>query len=115
MYGCSDGKYTRPDPIDISNPTRRASTRFSSTASVGQSSNLTTESPWRPKRSNLSNVYIPKNRSEEIVLSLILSEYIAGKDAVLSQVHNFCRFTCKRRKELGDHDLVSIAGTEIFA
>lgn len=84
LHSCSDGKWTRPDPIDIT-PSRRPSTRY--TGSSVQSH--VSESPWRPKRGTQAGFYCPRNKYEELILILILSEYIASKDAVLSQEPKF--------------------------
>ena len=85
LHSCSDGKYSKPDPLEFgtssSNRRTAASARFTTS---------TNESPaWRPKRANVANVFTPKNRYEEVVLALMLSEYIARKDAVLSQDPKF--------------------------
>lgn len=88
LHSCSDGKYTKPDPnAEIANALTSGSFRRSGTSSrfTGPSG----ESPWRPKRSSNTGVFIPKNRYEEIILTLVLSEYIASKDAVLSQDPKF--------------------------
>jgi hypothetical protein len=86
LHSSTDGKYTKPDPIEPNSTAigrRGGSARFTATAST------TGESPWRPKRANVSGVFVPKNRYEEVVLALILSEHIASKDAVLSQEPKF--------------------------
>ena len=77
----SDAKYAKPDILEMSSA---SSSRRSATQT-----RLSSESPWRPKRANLTGVFIPKNRYEEMLLVLMLSECIARKDAVLSQDPKF--------------------------
>ena len=89
LHSCSDGKYSKPDPLEFG--TSSASNRRTAAASARFSTSVTNEnSPaWRPKRANVANVFTPKNRYEEVVLALMLSEYIARKNAVLSQDPKF--------------------------
>ena len=85
LHSCSDGKYSKPDPLEFSfavNSNRR-------TTNTSRFSTNENSPAWRPKRATVSNVFTPKNRYEEVVLSLMLSEYIARKDAVLSQDPKF--------------------------
>lgn len=46
-------------------------------------------SPWKPKIYSGHNLFIPKNEWEEIILLLLISEAMAGRDAVLSQSPEF--------------------------
>ena len=89
--------FPKADPVEFS---RRSGSRMS------------TESPWRPKRANLNNVYAPKNRYEEIIMVLMLSEYIARKDAVLSQDP---KFASERRRTYENanmtYDLIALSLT----
>ena len=54
LHSNSDAKYAKPDVLEMTSVT---SSRRSTT-----NSRLSSESPWRPKRANLSGVFTPKNR-----------------------------------------------------
>lgn len=47
------------------------------------------DSPWKPKKYMGPNIFIPKNRYEETILLLLISEAMAVRDAVLSQSPEF--------------------------
>ena len=103
LHSCSDGKYTKPDPLEFSAATSNRRSVTGSTTASARFSSTNNESPaWRPKRANVSNVFTPKNRYEEVVLALMLSEYIARKDAVLSQDP---KFSSERKRA---HEAVSL-------
>ena len=63
LHSGSDGKYSKPDPLELAISRR------------GGSGGRASESPWRPKKANLTNVFTPKNRYEEIILTLMVSTY----------------------------------------
>ncbi|XP_073996401.1 tetratricopeptide repeat domain 7 [Rhodnius prolixus] len=46
-------------------------------------------SPWKPRMYTGHNLFIPKNEYEEIILLLLISEAMAGREAVLSQSPEF--------------------------
>ncbi|XP_076296118.1 LOW QUALITY PROTEIN: tetratricopeptide repeat domain 7 [Lasioglossum baleicum] len=48
-----------------------------------------TESPWKPKRYQSPNMFVPRNEYEETILLLLISEAMAVRDAVLSQSPEF--------------------------
>lgn len=47
------------------------------------------DSPWKPKKYMGPNIFIPRNRYEETILLLLISEAMAVRDAVLSQSPEF--------------------------
>ena len=51
--------------------------------------NAVVESPWKPKKYFGPNLFVPKNKHEEIILLLLISEAMAVRDAVLSQSSEF--------------------------
>lgn len=56
----------------------------------GRNRNQTvTDSPWKPKKYSGPNIFVPKNKYEEIILLLLISEAMAVRDAVLSQFPEF--------------------------
>ena len=92
ISNCSNTKYVRPD-LDAITQTKRSNrhntyrepqaTYGSGNIGSGSSSN---DNPWKPLRQSIGrDVFIPKNKYEELVLILLLAEYIANKEAVLSQ------------------------------
>ena len=91
VSNCSNTKYVRPD-LDAIPQTKRSNRHTFNrdhqsygSGSIG-SGNSSNENPWKPLRQALGrDVYIPKNKYEELVLILLLSEYIANKEAILSQ------------------------------
>ena len=95
----SDAKYAKPDILEMSSA---SSSRRSATQT-----RLSSESPWRPKRANLTGVFIPKNRYEEMLLVLMLSECIARKDAVLSQDPKFVSEREKTYKNATMYELLT--------
>ncbi|XP_014284960.1 tetratricopeptide repeat protein 7B isoform X1 [Halyomorpha halys] len=46
-------------------------------------------SPWKPRVYSGHNLFIPRNECEEIILLLLISEAMAGREAVLSQSPEF--------------------------
>ena len=92
ISNCSSTKYVRPD-LDAISQTKRSNRHtfhrdHSGThgcGNVGIGSSVS-ENPWKPLRQSVGrDVYIPKNKYEELVLIMLLSEYIANKEAILSQ------------------------------
>lgn len=92
ISNCSNTKYIRPD-LDAMTQNKRSSkhnfTREHQSTygggSVGSAS-APNDNPWKPLRQSIGrDVYIPKNKYEELVLIMLLSEYIANKEAILSQ------------------------------
>ena len=91
ISNCSNTKYIRPD-LDAMTQTKRSKHNFSREhqatyggGSVGSGS-APNDNPWKPLRQSIGrDVYIPKNKYEELVLIMLLSEYIANKEAILSQ------------------------------
>ncbi|KAK3872535.1 hypothetical protein Pcinc_022393 [Petrolisthes cinctipes] len=54
------------------------------------SSNLKSgESPWKPQNYSGTNLFVPRNINEEIILLLLISEAMAVREAVLSQSPEF--------------------------
>lgn len=47
------------------------------------------ESPWKPKKYQGPNLFVPRNENEEIILLLLISEAMAAREAVLSQSPEF--------------------------
>ena len=47
------------------------------------------DSPWKPKKYMGPNIFIPRNKYEETILLLLISEAMAVRDAVLSQSQEF--------------------------
>ena len=70
ISNCSTAKYQRPD-LDV--PTTKRTTKAAA------------ENTWKPMKHSGSNLFTPRNKYEELVLILLLSENIANKGAVLSQ------------------------------
>lgn len=62
-----------------------------------------TASPWKPKKYNGLNLFIPKNEYEEIILLLLISEAMAVREAVLSQSPEF---KDARKKALSNATLI---------
>ncbi|RXG69514.1 Tetratricopeptide repeat protein 7B [Armadillidium vulgare] len=77
LRGCSDNSYFLPSK--------------SSTGERNKSlSNLkAVESPWKPRKYTGSNLFVPTNVNEEIILLLLISEAMAIREAVLSQYPEF--------------------------
>ncbi|KAK8402737.1 hypothetical protein O3P69_000821 [Scylla paramamosain] len=73
LRGCSEHAYKAP--------TEEKSKSSSSIKSV--------ESPWKPLNYSGTNLFIPKNINEEIILLLLISEAMAVREAVLSQSPEF--------------------------
>ncbi|KAK4294849.1 hypothetical protein Pmani_032558 [Petrolisthes manimaculis] len=47
------------------------------------------ESPWKPQNYSGTNLFVPRNINEEIILLLLISEAMAVREAVLSQSPEF--------------------------
>ena len=61
-----------------------------------------------------SNLYTPRNKHEEVVLLLTLSEYMARKEAILSQAPEFFGMrSTKFRDAIIAYDLTAIALSRI--
>ena len=91
ISNCSTTKYVRPD-LDAMSQTKRSNrhtfnkdhaAKYGCGNVSGSSEN---DNPWKPLRQSVGrDMYVPKNKYEELVLILLLSEYIANKEAILSQ------------------------------
>lgn len=89
ISNCSSVKYVRPDldVVSSAGPKRASRNAYSSTV-VANSSGFGAEStnnPWKPVKHCGVNLFTPRNKYEELILVLLLSEFIANKEAVLSQ------------------------------
>uniref|UniRef100_A0A0K8TA39 Tetratricopeptide repeat protein 7 N-terminal domain-containing protein n=2 Tax=Lygus hesperus TaxID=30085 RepID=A0A0K8TA39_LYGHE len=49
----------------------------------------TSASPWKPQTYSGPNLFMPRNECEEIILLLLISDAMAGREAVLSQSPEF--------------------------
>ena len=95
----SDVKYTRPE-TDLSPKHHHRPSMLSSVS----------DSPWKPRRHAGPNLYTPKNKEEEVVLLLMLSEYMARKEAILSQAPEFFGMrSTKFRDAIIAYDLTAVA------
>ncbi|XP_066988566.1 tetratricopeptide repeat protein 7B isoform X9 [Macrobrachium rosenbergii] len=74
LRGCSEHAYKAPNQDEKS--------RSSSSLKVG-------ESPWKPQKYSGTNLFVPRNINEEIILLLLISEAMAVREAVLSQSPEF--------------------------
>ncbi|XP_037776218.1 tetratricopeptide repeat protein 7B-like isoform X3 [Penaeus monodon] len=74
LRGCSEHAYKAPNQDERS--------RSSSSLKSG-------ESPWKPQKYTGTNLFVPKNINEEIILLLLISEAMAVREAVLSQSPEF--------------------------
>ncbi|XP_064098272.1 tetratricopeptide repeat protein 7B-like isoform X2 [Macrobrachium nipponense] len=74
LRGCSEHAYRAPNQDEKS--------RSSSSLKVG-------ESPWKPQKYSGTNLFVPRNINEEIILLLLISEAMAVREAVLSQSPEF--------------------------
>ena len=90
ISNCSSTKYVRAD-LDAISQTKRSNRHtfnkeHSATYGCATSGSAGNDNPWKPLRQSVGrDVYVPKNKYEELVLILLLSEYIANKEAILSQ------------------------------
>ena len=73
LRGISDRAYDKLDAILVSEQKK---------SSIGGRSLV---SPWKPRRQVGSNLFVPKDISEEILLLLLISEALAVRQAVLTQ------------------------------
>ncbi|MPC20625.1 Tetratricopeptide repeat protein 7B [Portunus trituberculatus] len=73
LRGCSEHAYKAPT---------EEKSKSSSSIKSG-------ESPWKPLNYSGTNLFIPKNINEEIILLLLISEAMAVREAVLSQSPEF--------------------------
>ncbi|KAK7066570.1 Tetratricopeptide repeat protein 7B [Halocaridina rubra] len=74
LRGCSEHSYSAPNKDEKS--------RSSSSLKAA-------ESPWKPQKYTGTNLFVPKNINEEIILLLLISEAMAVREAVLSQSPEF--------------------------
>jgi tetratricopeptide (TPR) repeat protein len=104
MHGISDVKYTRPEQdASPKRPTLPPLHRGNATIS-------TLDSPWKPRKHGGSNLFTPRNKHEEVILLLTLSEYMARKEAILSQAPEFFGMrSTKFRDAIISYDLTAIA------
>ncbi|XP_037079531.1 tetratricopeptide repeat protein 7B-like [Pollicipes pollicipes] len=73
LRGVSDKAYEKLEAILVSDQKK---------SSIGGRSVV---SPWKPRRQVGSNLFVPKDINEEIVLLLLISEALAVREAVLTQ------------------------------
>ncbi|XP_071524615.1 tetratricopeptide repeat protein 7B isoform X2 [Panulirus ornatus] len=79
LRGCSEHAYKAPYQGMRSLDER---SRSNSSLKMG-------ESPWKPQHYSGTNLFVPKNINEEIILLLLISEAMAVREAVLSQSPEF--------------------------
>ncbi|XP_064098273.1 tetratricopeptide repeat protein 7B-like isoform X3 [Macrobrachium nipponense] len=79
LRGCSEHAYRAPNQGMKSLDEK---SRSSSSLKVG-------ESPWKPQKYSGTNLFVPRNINEEIILLLLISEAMAVREAVLSQSPEF--------------------------
>ncbi|XP_066988556.1 tetratricopeptide repeat protein 7B isoform X3 [Macrobrachium rosenbergii] len=79
LRGCSEHAYKAPNQGMKSLDEK---SRSSSSLKVG-------ESPWKPQKYSGTNLFVPRNINEEIILLLLISEAMAVREAVLSQSPEF--------------------------
>ncbi|KAK8722292.1 hypothetical protein OTU49_012355 [Cherax quadricarinatus] len=78
LRGCSEHAYKVPSQG------MRAIEKSRSSSSLKSG-----ENPWKPQHYSGTNLFIPKNINEEIILLLLISEAMAVREAVLSQSPEF--------------------------
>lgn len=106
LHRMSDVKYVKPG--NDSSPKRAMGALNSK---LGPTS---TDSPWKPRKHAGNNLYTPKNKHEETLLLLLLSENMARKDAILSQAPEFFEMrSTKFRDAIIAYDLTAIALSRI--
>lgn len=109
LHGISDTKYTKPEQETSPKrgPLHRASAGGGGVV-AGPLSGV--DSPWKPRKHGGSNLYTPRNRHEEVVLLLTMAEYMARKEAILSQAPEFFGMrSTKFRDAIISYDLTAIA------
>ncbi|XP_042866730.1 tetratricopeptide repeat protein 7B-like isoform X3 [Penaeus japonicus] len=79
LRGCSEHAYKAPNQ-----GMRKLDERSRSSSSLKSG-----ESPWKPQKYTGTNLFVPKNINEEIILLLLISEAMAVREAVLSQSPEF--------------------------
>lgn len=79
LRGCSEHAYKVP-----SQGMRAIEEKSRSSSSLKSG-----ENPWKPQHYSGTNLFIPKNINEEIILLLLISEAMAVREAVLSQSPEF--------------------------
>ncbi|XP_069174241.1 tetratricopeptide repeat protein 7B isoform X1 [Procambarus clarkii] len=79
LRGCSEHAYKAPNQ----------GIRSIEEKSRSSSSLKSGESPWKPQHYSGTNLFVPKNINEEIILLLLISEAMAVREAVLSQSPEF--------------------------
>ena len=106
LRGISDVAYVKPNPLEDNIVGKRsvpAPTR-----------NVSTDSPWKPRKHAGNNLYSPRTKNEEIILLLLLSENNARKEAILSQAPEFFGMrSTKFRDAIITYDLMTIALSRI--
>ena len=116
LHGISDVKYTKPEqetsPKRQQRPASAAAAAASSSAAAAA---VPADSPWKPRRhgghhGNTAHLFTPRNKHEEVLLLLTLSEYMARKEAILSQAPEFFGMrSTKFRDAIISYDLTAIA------
>ncbi|XP_042212941.1 tetratricopeptide repeat protein 7B-like isoform X6 [Homarus americanus] len=79
LRGCSEHAYKAPNQ----------GMKSIEEKSRSNSSLKSGESPWKPQHYSGTNLFVPKNINEEIILLLLISEAMAVREAVLSQSPEF--------------------------
>ncbi|XP_068238843.1 tetratricopeptide repeat protein 7B [Palaemon carinicauda] len=79
LRGCSEHAYKTPNQGMKSLDEK---SRSNSSLKFG-------ESPWKPQKYSGTNLFVPRNINEEIILLLLISEAMAVREAVLSQSPEF--------------------------
>eukprot|EP00095_Tigriopus_kingsejongensis_P000698 maker-scaffold58_size443543-snap-gene-2.14 protein:Tk00698 transcript:maker-scaffold58_size443543-snap-gene-2.14-mRNA-1 annotation:"tetratricopeptide repeat protein 7b" len=106
LHRVSDIKYIKPSS--------ESPKKTSGGVVTGRFTSSTTDSPWKPRKHAGSNLYVPKNKHEETLLLLLLSENMARKDAILSQAPEFFEMrSTKFRDAIIAYDLTAIALSRI--
>ena len=116
LHGISDIQYVRPG---AESPYHKRGGQQGGSNSVSHrltpsGSATGMESPWKPRKHAGSNLYSPKNKYEEVILLLLLSENMARREAILSQAPEFFGMrSTKFRDAIITYDLTAIALSRI--
>ena len=117
MHGVSDSGYARPPESDSPYHKRPPANSIKLTPAISSlATNLATatDSPWKPRKHGGPNLYVPRNKYEEVILLLLLSENMARREAILSQAPEFFGMrSTKFRDAIITYDLTAIALSRI--